>query len=335
MKRAISLLFVLAVCMVLFVGCGGNEANSTESHNSQLSNGDTSKNSDVASATDKENNNDETSSDINTESSNADSSSNAQTTQPTQLRTMTFNVRCAEFTEERIGLVLMMIDKYAPDTFGVQEATVEWMNTLKSCFEEKYDCVGVGRNANGTGEASAVFFLKSKFELLDGGTKWLTETPDVKGSKIQGSNYIRIFSFAKLKIKATGKTFMHINTHLDDSSDEIRTTQASYLLQFAEQYKKDMPCILSGDFNCTEKSNTYTYITSNELNDSLVMAKESEQGPTYHAYGKTQAVIDHIFVTNDVEVKKYKVCTETFENSDGGIAYPSDHNPVIIDYIIQ
>ena len=330
MKRAISLLLVLVFSVVLFTGCGGNKTDSTDSSSSQSGNVVSGENSDAASVTDKQNNSNAAPSDASTESGSADSSTDSQPTQPTQLRTMTFNVRCAEFTEERIGLVLMMIDKYAPDTFGVQEATVEWMNTLKSCFEDKYECVGVGRNANGTGEASAVFFLKSKFELLVGGTKWLTETPDVKGSKIQGSNYIRIFSFAKLKIKATGKTFMHINTHLDDSSDEIRTTQASYLLQFIEQYKNDMPCILSGDFNCTEKSNTYTYITSNELNDSLVMAKESEQGPTYHAYGKTQAVIDHILVTNDIEVLKYKVCTETFENADGSIAYPSDHNPVIV-----
>ncbi len=336
MKKLLSLALVLAICVLAFTGCGDNGAKLTGNNNSQLSNVGSSKDSDVTSFTDKENSSDTGSSISSTESSNPDSSSNTQLTKPTQLRAMTFNVRCAEFTEERIGLVLLMIDKYSPDTFGVQEATGEWMETLKACFGDKYGCVGTGRNANGTGEATAVFYLKSKFELIEGGTKWLTETPDVAGSKIEGSNYTRIFSFAKLKIKATGKTFMYVNTHLDTSSDDVRSIQASYLLKFLESYRAEqIQCVLSGDFNCSNQSNTYLYITSNGMQDTLAVAKETEPGPTYHAYGKTKSVIDHIFVTNDIEVLKYKVCTETFENADGSIAHPSDHNPVIADYLIK
>lgn len=336
MKRSISLALILVVFVLVFAGCGDNGAKPIGDNNSQLSNVCSSKDSDVTSLTDKENSSDTSSSISSTESGNSDSSLNAQSTKPIQLRAMTFNVRCAEFTEERIGLALHMIDKYSPDTFGVQEATVEWMETLKACFGDKYGCVGIGRNANGTGEASAVFYSKSKFEMVDGGTKWLSETPDVAGTKVEGSAYLRIFSYAKLKIKTTGKTFMCVNTHLDTSSDDVRSIQASYLLKFLEPYRAEqIPCILSGDFNCSNQSNTYLYITSNGMQDTLEVAKEIEPGPTYHAYGKTKSVVDHILVTNDIEVLKYKVCTETFENADGSIAYPSDHNPVIADYLIK
>lgn len=257
------------------------------------------------------------------------------TSQKTQFRTMTFNIRNGEFTDARIDLVLHMINTYSPDTFGVQEATVEWMQVLKSYLGDKYECVGVGRNADGTGEASAVFYLKSKFELLDGGTKWLSETPDVPGSKIESSEYIRIFSYVKLKIKETGKIFVHVNTHLDNSTDKVRSKQATYILNFLEQYKTEgIPLVLTGDFNCSSTSNCYSRITINGLQDSLSVAKEAESGPTYHAYGKLGLVIDYIFVSNGTEVSKFKVCNETFENEDGTVAYPSDHNPVIIDYLV-
>ena len=258
------------------------------------------------------------------------------TCETSNLRAMTFNIRCAEYTTERIELVFRMIDLYAPDTIGFQEVTVKWMGLLKDRLGSRYGYVGVGRNADHSGEASPVFYLKSKFELLDSGTKWMTETPDVSGSKVPESSLPRVFSYAVLKVKETGQTFVHVNTHLEHTSEKAREIQAGHLLKFLETYRDTgMTYIVSGDFNCAKGAGSYSLMTSSGLRDALSIADEAVRGATYHGYGKTSTVIDHIFVSGGVEVSYYKACTETFPSASGGIAYPSDHNPVIIDYVIR
>jgi endonuclease/exonuclease/phosphatase family metal-dependent hydrolase len=258
------------------------------------------------------------------------------TLESSSLRAMSFNVRCAEFTEERIALAIQMINTYAPDTFGVQEATVDWMNVLKKRLGDRYDCVGVGRDSNLKGEFSAVFYLKSKFELIEGGTKWMSDTPDVAGSKIPESSLPRIFSYAELKVKATGQTFVHVNTHLEHTSEEARELQAKVLAEFLERYRSSgVAYIVSGDFNCERGAGSYNVMINSGLRDSLYIAEKAEQGATYHGYGKTSKVIDHIFVPGCIEVRFYRACTETFKYADGSTAYPSDHNPVIIDFVIR
>ena len=50
-------------------------------------------------------------------------------------RVMSFNVRCKSDPEGSINnrskLVTAILDQYAPDSFGVQEATAKWMRILK------------------------------------------------------------------------------------------------------------------------------------------------------------------------------------------------------------
>ena len=77
-------------------------------------------------------------------------------------RVMSFNVRCADDPEGSINnrsqLVTAVIEQYAPDSFGVQEATAKWMRILKSELGDKYDCVGKARDYFGPfSEYSAVF----------------------------------------------------------------------------------------------------------------------------------------------------------------------------------
>jgi endonuclease/exonuclease/phosphatase family metal-dependent hydrolase len=229
-----------------------------------------------------------------------------------------------------------MIDKYAPDTIGFQEATTYWMGLLKQRLGDRYGYVGVGRNADHSGEASPVFYLKSKFELIDSGTRWMTSTPDVSGSKIPESSLPRVYSYAVLKVIATGQTFVHVNTHLEHTSEEAREIQARYLVEFLERYRTTgVAYIVTGDFNCERGAGSYTTMVNAGLSDSLNVAEKKEPGTTYHGYGKTSLLIDHIFISGSVTVDFYRACTETFSSENGGVAYPSDHNPVIIDYVIR
>ena len=248
-------------------------------------------------------------------------------------RIMSFNIRCAEFTAERIDLVIKMIEIYKPSSVGFQEATDAWVETLASKLGDDYAYVSCGRDSNKKGEATPVFYLKSCYTLLESGTKWMSETPDVPGSKVPESSLPRIFTYAVLEEIASGAKYTHINTHLEHTSDAARIKQMAILFEYLKEFDaKGIAYVLTGDFNCEPTSSTYGSIIEYGLSDSSDIAKISEKGTTFHGYGVTSAVIDFIFVQSErTEVDFYKACTETFLYKDGSIAYPSDHNPIIID----
>ena len=93
-------------------------------------------------------------------------------------RIMSFNVLCygrePHFWTLRAPLVCRLIRETLPDSFGVQEAHIDWINALTEGLPE-YDYVGVGRNdGKEDGEFAAVFYLKDKFTASDSGSFWLS-----------------------------------------------------------------------------------------------------------------------------------------------------------------
>ena len=121
-----------------------------------------------------------------------------------ETRIISFNVRCKDdlygSVKTRSELIVSALKQYAPDSFGVQEATEEWINILSEKLGDSYSFVGVPRDDGKNSEYSAVFYLKDKYELSDSGTMWLSETPEVKGSKVKESSYPRIATWTVLEV---------------------------------------------------------------------------------------------------------------------------------------
>ena len=250
------------------------------------------------------------------------------------VRIMSFNVRCADDKEgsvkNRSKIVTAIIDQYAPDSFGVQEATGKWMNILNESLAGKYAYVGEARDDSGDGsEFSAVFYLKDKYTLVDEGTIWLSETPEVKYTKSFDSACHRIATWAVLENKETGERYTHLNTHLDHVLEETRVGQIGVFIEKLEELKKDGAVFCTGDFNADESSEVYAKMLE-VCADSKYVAKNSDTGSTYHGYGKiaddAETPIDYIFVPAEAEVDTYKVIRNTVKDM-----YPSDHYPLIAD----
>ncbi len=242
------------------------------------------------------------------------------------LTAMSFNVWVSSVTDERMKRVSDMIRKYMPDTIGVQEASVSWMNYLKDTFGDTYACVGVGRDLFGAGEHSAIFYAKDKFKLIESDTKWLSPTPDVP-SKFDESSLNRIYTYAILERKSDGMRFLCLNTHLEHTTEEARVLQAGVLLEFLAKHP-DLPVVCTGDFNTTKGGDLYKTITANRLADGAAVALSTDNSATFHAYGDSSKVIDFCFVSREsVLVDKYFVCDEKI-NGD----FASDHHPVMIEY---
>lgn len=185
------------------------------------------------------------------------------------LRVLQFNVQTENGNPApfivRAEMYRQLADRLMPDVIGMEEVTVNWRKWLDTyVFNDSYE--GVGEPRTSGGEANPIYYRKDKFELLESGTFWLSDTPDKRGSSIEGANYPRICTWVLLRDKATGMKFAHMNTHLDhngknDSSvgNDIRKKQAAVIVKFAQRFE-GIPVFLTGDMNCrrtTSSGNIY------------------------------------------------------------------------------
>lgn len=252
-------------------------------------------------------------------------------------RIMSFNLRCVDDKEgsvaNRSQIAVAVIDQYAPDSFGIQEATPKWIKILDKKFSDKYARVGEGRSPiEMFTEYSAVYYRKDKFNLIDSGTIWLSKTPEKKYTKDFDSKHNRIATWAVLEDKETGVQYTHINTHLDHVHESTRVEQSKVLLKKIDELKKNGTVICTGDFNTYETAEAYS-VMSNAMTDTKLVAKNSDTGITFHKYGTIEehkdGAIDFIFTTEGVEVDTYKIIRNTVDGM-----YPSDHYPIVADVVL-
>lgn len=241
------------------------------------------------------------------------------------MKTMSYNILCygkdGHEREKREPMVLEIIRKNNPDTFGVQEATPEWMDFLKKSLTE-YSYVGVGRDdGDNKGEYSAVFYKTDSFNVLDKGNFWLSETPEKPG-KGWDAACVRICSWVLLENKENSQKFIHLNTHLDHIGVEARKEGMKLIFEKAESFS--VPTIVTGDFNFEQGSEFYEGLVSGKLRDSKFVAEETDDGITYNGFGENEGgIIDFVMVSPEISVKKYTIVNEMINGE-----YPSDHFPV-------
>lgn len=255
----------------------------------------------------------------------------------TATRVMSFNVRCADDPEgsinNRAQIVTAILDQYAPDSFGVQEATPKWLGKIDKALGDRYDRVGESRDFFGPfSEYSCVYYRKDKFNLLDSGTIWLSETPEKKYSVSYDSACRRIATWAVLEDKQTGAKYTHLNTHLDHVLESTREAQAQVLLTKMTELQKNGNVVCTGDFNTAESSTVYADMTA-VTDDTKHSAKNSDKGITFHGYGTRKDnndPIDFIFVTKDTKVINYKIIRDTVQGM-----FPSDHYPIVADVVVK
>lgn len=256
--------------------------------------------------------------------------------EPTLLRCCTFNIRLKNDGDDKAGFgwnvrrdrVANYIREKAIDVVGMQEVLHPQLLDLLERLPQ-YDYVGVGRADGKTrGEYSPIFFLKDKFEVLDKGNFWLSETPDVPGSKGWDAAIERIASYAKLKDKATGKIFMAVNTHFDHVGVMARRESAKLIMKKIQEIVGNRPAVVTGDFNVTEDDEAYVTMTTDafRMNDAYHMtANHTGTVYTFQNFLRISPLecgkIDFIFLTPAIRVKHSHIEVQSLEN------ILSDHNP--------
>ena len=270
-------------------------------------------------------------------------------TQAETIRIMSFNIRLPNpddgihYWEHRQDLVYGLIRFHKVDLLGVQEAHRSQLEDITHHLPE-YAWFGVCRtdgslSPNPDNEFSAILYRKDRFELIEGNTFWLSETPDQPGSKSWDAALPRIVTWAKLKDKITGQTFIHFNTHFDHMGEVARGESAKLLMHKIPGIAGLLPVVVTGDFNCTERDYAFRVITDAShpviLHDALSVSRTPHYGPmnsfasNFQVSGLKGNRIDFIFVNDKVDVLKHAILSDSWQ---GRLA--SDHLPVMAEIMI-
>ena len=265
-------------------------------------------------------------------------------------RVMTYNIR---YDDPRAGelawssrreMVASMIRFHRADLIGVQEALANQLDDLERMLPG-FDAFGVGRDdGERKGEFSAILYDKARFELLDGATFWLSETPGVPGSRGWDAAYPRIVTWAKFRERPGGRTFFHFNTHFDHRGERARVESARLLLESIGRIAGRLaPVIVTGDFNFNEATEGYRILTgkpagksagARELHDTRYLSLHPHHGPTA-TFNDFKALvpgskIDYVLIGGEVKVLQHGALADTWDGR-----FPSDHLPVLAEVVID
>ena len=252
-----------------------------------------------------------------------------------EVKIMSFNVRLktsetdpANNWDNRKEACVELIKDQRPTIIGFQEAkySSQWVY-LKEQLKDKYDGYGINRDTgaeSGTGEVMGILYHKSLVEKVDGGTFWLSETPDTP-SKGFGANNYRTATWGLFRYIPSGKTFYYINTHLDHQSAEAQIEGMKLISQHFDKYRSVCPLFLTGDLNVSADN-----VAIDSIESYMYNARYAAPSPytdfdnTYNGWkvgGK--GVIDHIYCSNNLRVVEYHTIDD-----DYGVPFVSDHYPI-------
>ena len=190
---------------------------------------------------------------------------------------------------------------------------------------EGYDSVMAYRDDFVLSEGCPIFWRTDRFEKIDGGSFWLSETPEVM-SKDWGSSHYRICVYVILRDKVTNKEFAIFNTHLDHVSDEARINGIKVVLDKISELG-DLPSYLMGDMNATDDTETILS-TKNDFDDAKVISPVTEDTRTFHGWGDPEENerIEYVLISkDDAVVYEYHVLDNCYDG-----VYSSDHSSIYI-----
>lgn len=249
---------------------------------------------------------------------------------PDRITMMSCNVRCISPLDLghqswffRAELLMNDIKAQAPGIIGFQEVTVWQYDYLVSGLPE-YDSIITYRDSSFNAEGCPVFYHRDLYDLVDKGSFWLSETPEVM-SKDWGAACYRICSYVILTEKSSGKDFVVFNTHLDHVSDEARIKGIGVVLDKISKFG-GLPAVIMGDYNAQEGSETYESVT--QYFTDACHAAGVTPSYTYQNWGALDSAkrIDYFMISRTgFTVLDYAVVPAVHDG-----VYASDHCPIVV-----
>ncbi|MFP4535096.1 MAG: endonuclease/exonuclease/phosphatase family protein [Spirochaetaceae bacterium] len=247
----------------------------------------------------------------------------------------TCNIRYAADDREnhwssRLPLLAKALRGAAPALLGTQEG---WEWQLRELEEKLPNHRIVDDNRYWMEERMyPTLFVSRDVEVHKGGDVWLSETPDLPGSRSFGSLYPRLMCWAEVSV-GDAPPFICANLHLDHQSPETRVSQIDVALtRLGELLRPGMPLCLLGDFNDPPGGAVARAIIrrGSALGVHLYdpwQELELPESSSYHGYGMAEedwSRIDWILLSD-----QFETIDIDYERTAEPPLYPSDHYPVI------
>lgn len=250
------------------------------------------------------------------------------------LKVMTYNIRLDVASDgenswpNRKNYFTSQIQFYEPDVFGIQEALPNQVVDIATALPE-YNYIGIGRENDGKGESSNIFYKKEHLKILSNATFWLSETPD-KVSRGWDAACNRVCTYALFEDKKNKQLFWVFNTHLDHMGEVARTKGIELILRKMKALNtKKYPILFMGDFN-SEPTTELIIALKKVMSDTREISENKPFGPsgTFNDFKHSEPVtllFDYIFISPNttLKVKKFAVLSDSKD-----LRYPSDHLPV-------
>jgi endonuclease/exonuclease/phosphatase family metal-dependent hydrolase len=260
------------------------------------------------------------------------------------IRVVTYNIRFDNpgdgpniWANRREAMVKYLKETKA-DLIGLQEVLPGQRDYLAGELTD-FAVYSVGRDDGEKGEATPILYRKDRFELIDKGSFWLSDTPDKPGSKGWDAALPRVASWVKLRMAARRvsegeSTLLFVNTHFDHRGPNARLESAKLLVKKIDELDGDgadrLPVVLTGDFNCTASQAPYKALVAEVdgtlLFDAQHLSKTPHTGGDSTSNGfrelRPGAKIDFIFV-RDLSVAAHAIDDPRVEGR-----FVSDHQPV-------
>jgi endonuclease/exonuclease/phosphatase family metal-dependent hydrolase len=249
-----------------------------------------------------------------------------------ELTIMSTNVRCYAPDDllkkslfYRMELIATDIAAVLPDIICFQEMQGLHYNYLEDVMPD-YTSVMAFRDNSIIREGCSIFYRTDRFEEIESGHFWLSETPEVK-SKDWGSAHYRICVYVCLKDRNTGKEFIVFNTHLDHKSEEARIKGIQVVLNKIQELE-GRTAFLVGDMNAAGNSKTIES-TKQSFDDAKKIAAVSDGNKyTYNNWGNPggKSLVDYILISKgDATVSEYRVLYNCYNG-----VYSSDHSSIYV-----
>lgn len=241
-----------------------------------------------------------------------------------KINAMTFNIRCCNDPNghsiaERAPRLKTILDRFDCDVIGFQEVTGVWMDYIPNDYQDTFDIYHQYRDSR-LKEGLTILWKKERFEMIDKGCFWLSDTPEVE-SKGWDEVYdcYRICTYVVLKEKESGAHFTFMNTHFG-FGDRCQTDSAKLLYEYSKKIS-DYPTVLVGDFNLYTTSVGYKKLTEYFVDTNA--ASVNEYSITFHDYFRHPEICGHIdfcFADDKVTPLNQVIVKDTINEK-----YPSDH----------
>lgn len=241
---------------------------------------------------------------------------------------------------QRLPRIVELLQEMSPDLIDSQELYQDQLDELIPYLEEDYAFYGHPRS---DGELNGIFYRKSRFKILKSEVVAIPQSGGIANN----------FTMVQFKDLITESIFAVFNTHLAFGAND-REHEVRFILDNVKPVADQMPVVFTGDLNTFpnrldlrrlpyyDGDYIHRLLTAEIFYDSIqrsllghlgpisTFTNAPENGVPFQGTGTPGVMLDHIYVTRGITVLIHAVQPATFKGH-----FPSDHMPILVDFIFD